>query len=81
MTTEDGPRPAGGVRVTSQSSPKAVIQILSSWSEWSQKVSDSRIYAGAHFRFANEAGEAIGRVVGRAVLDKIMRPLPPTKLR
>lgn len=81
MTAEDGPRPAGGVRVTSQSSPKAVIQILPSWSEWVQQVSDSRIYAGAHFRFANEAGEAIGRATGKAVLDKVMRPLPSTKLR
>ena len=81
MTAEDGQRPLGGVRVTSQSSPKAVIQILPSWSEWAQQVSDSRIYAGAHFRFANEAGEMIGRAVGRAVLDKVMLPLPVSKQR
>ncbi len=81
MTAEDGQRPAGGVRVTSQSSPKAVIQILPSWSEWAQQVSDSRIYAGAHFRFANEAGETIGRAAGRAVLDKVMLPLPVSKQR
>jgi hypothetical protein len=81
MTAEDGPRPVGGVRVTSQSSPKAVVQILPSWSEWAQQVSDSRIYAGAHFRFANEAGEAIGRAAGKAVLDKVMRPLPRFRSR
>lgn len=81
MNAEDGPRPAGGVRVTSQSSPKAVIQILPSWNEWAQQVSDSRIYAGAHFRFANEAGEAIGRAAGKAVLAKVMRPLPSPKPR
>ena len=40
-----------------------------------QEVSDSRIYAGAHFRFANEAGEAMGRAAGKAVLDKVMKPL------
>ena len=81
MAAEDGPRPAGGVRVTSMSSPKAVVQILPSWGEWAQQVSDSRIYAGAHFRFANEAGEAVGRGAGKAVLDKVMRPLPQTKPR
>lgn len=81
MSAEDGPRPKGGVRVTSQSSPKAVVQILPSWDEWAQQVSDSRIYAGAHFRFANEAGEVIGRTAGRAVLDKVMKPLPAPKPR
>ncbi|MBC3831217.1 vanadium-dependent haloperoxidase [Undibacterium amnicola] len=75
MVAEDGQKPMKGVRVASLSSPKAVIQILPSWNEWSQQVSDSRIYAGAHFRFANEAGENLGRSAGKAVLDKIMRPL------
>lgn len=81
MTAEDGPRPAGGVRVTSLSSPNAVIQVLPDWNEWSRQVSDSRIYAGAHFRFANEAGEQIGRAAAQAVLAKVMRPLPPSKSR
>ncbi len=81
MAAEDGPRPAGGIRVTSMSSPKAVVQILPSWAEWAQQVSDSRIYAGAHFRFANEAGEVIGRLAGKAVLDKVMRPLSHARSR
>lgn len=81
MAAEDGLRPSGGVRVTSMSSPKAVVQILPSWDEWAQQVSDSRIYAGAHFRFANEAGEAVGRGAGKAVLDKVMRPLTEAKAR
>ncbi|MEM1188152.1 MAG: vanadium-dependent haloperoxidase [Pseudomonadota bacterium] len=37
------------------------------------QTSMSRIYAGAHYRFSNEAGEASGRVVGRAVL-RCFRP-------
>lgn len=75
MAAQDGIKPIKGVRVTSLSSPKAVIQILPSWNEWAQQVSDSRIYAGAHFRFANEAGDKLGRAAAKAVLDKVMRPL------
>ena len=81
MIAEDGLKPSGGVRVTSRASPKAVVQILPNWDEWVQQVSDSRIYAGAHFRFANEAGEAVGHATGKSVLDKVMRPLPQTKPR
>ena len=44
MAEEDGPLPTGGVRVSSMSSPKAVVQILPSWAEWAQQGWDSRIY-------------------------------------
>ena len=75
MAAETGEKPATGVRVSSLIAGNSIQQILPSWSEWVQEVSDSRIYAGAHFRFANEAGEAMGRAAGRAVLDKVMKPL------
>lgn len=76
MTAETGPRPAQGVRVNSLVVPNAATQVLPSWDEWSRQVSDSRMYAGVHFRFSNEAGEQQGRRAARYVLDKVMRPLP-----
>jgi hypothetical protein len=81
MTAEVGNRPAGGVRIMSQAIPTSVVQALPTWDEWAQEVSDSRIYAGVHYRFSNEAGEQIGRRAARIVLDKAMQPLPKTKAR
>jgi hypothetical protein len=81
MTAEVGPRPAGGVRVSSQAIPLSAVQVLPSWDEWAQQVSDSRIYGGVHYRFANEAGEQIGRRAARIVLDRVMRPLPARRGR
>lgn len=75
MTAEAGPQPAMGVRVGSQSPNPTLTQRLTSWDEWVRQVNDSRIYAGAHFRFANEAGETIGRRAARAVLAKVAHPL------
>lgn len=75
MAAETGEKPATGVRINSLVAGNSIQQILPSWSQWVQEVSDSRIYAGAHFRFANEAGEAMGRAAGKAVLDKVMRPV------
>lgn len=79
MAAETGDRPSTGVRVYSLIGGNSVQQILPSWSQWSQEVSDSRIYAGAHFRFANEAGEKMGQTAAKAVLDKVMKPLPMAK--
>jgi hypothetical protein len=76
MTAEVGPRPATGVRVASLIVPNGVVQVLPSWDEWSRQVSDSRMYAGVHFRFSNTVGEDLGRRAARVVLDKVMRPLP-----
>ena len=76
MKAEVGPAPATGVRVASQAIPVSAVQVLPSWDAWVQEVSDSRIYGGVHYRFSNEAGEEIGRQAARAVLDRVMRPLP-----
>jgi PAP2 superfamily len=81
MTAEVGNRPASGVRVMSLVIPNSVVQALSSWDEWAQEVSDSRIYGGVHYRFSNEAGEQIGRRAARIVLDKVMQPLPKGRKR
>jgi hypothetical protein len=81
MKAETGPSPATGVRVASQAIPNAVVQVLPSWDQWAREVSDSRIYGGVHYRFSNEAGEEIGRRAARAVLEKVMRPLPRQNAR
>jgi PAP2 superfamily len=81
MAAETGDRPATGVRVNSLIAGNSIQQVLPSWSRWVQDVSDSRIYAGAHFRFANEAGEQMGRTVARAVLDTVMKPVAAGKGR
>jgi hypothetical protein len=77
MNAETGPRPPGGVQVGSLAVPNAIVQILPTWDQWAQQVSDSRTYGGVHYRFSNEAGAQIGRRAARMVLDKVMRPLPP----
>ena len=76
LKSEVGDAPPGGVRVQSRSVPNSVVQVLPSFDEWVRQVSMSRIYGGVHYRFSNEAGEEIGRKVGRMVVDRIMRPLP-----
>jgi hypothetical protein len=81
MNAETGPRPPGGVRVGSQAVPNSIVQTLPSWDEWARQVSDSRMYGGVHYRFSNEAGEAIGRQAARMVLAKVAKPLPPPPKR
>jgi hypothetical protein len=81
MKAETGPRPAFGVRVSSRSIPTAAVQVMRSWDEWVEEVSFSRTLGGVHYRFSNEAGEEIGRNVGRLALEKLMRPLPRAQQR
>jgi hypothetical protein len=40
-----------------------------------QAVSMSRIYAGVHYRFSNEAAEEMGRKIGERAVADFMRPL------
>jgi hypothetical protein len=46
----------------------------SSFTAMAQENADSRIYAGFHFRFDNEAGQSIGRNVGNYIFRNFMRP-------
>ena len=36
----------------------------------------SRIYAGQHFRYDEDAGQALGDEVGNFVFDNILGPMP-----
>jgi hypothetical protein len=76
LKSEVGDAPPGGVRVQSRSLPNSLAQVLPSFDDWAREVSISRTYGGVHYRFSNEAGEALGRKVAEMALAKVMRPLP-----
>jgi hypothetical protein len=50
------------------------IRSFQSFSQASNEASVSRIYAGQHFRYDEEAGQALGDEVGDFVFDSILRP-------
>ena len=81
MEHESGWKPGQGVRVGSLINPTSVVQVLPDWDTWAQQVSDSRMYGGVHYRFSNEAGEAIGRKAARMVIEGALRPLPKARKR
>jgi hypothetical protein len=72
---EVGNAPEGGVQVGSQSLDFAVTQTLPTFDRWVEEVSYSRILGGVHYRFSNDAGEALGRRVAMRTLTL----LPPIK--
>ena len=74
LSAEVGDAPSGGVVVASDSMPDAVMLRLPTFGEWVRQVSLSRTLGGVHYRFSNEAGEAIGRDVATRVL-KVMPPI------
>lgn len=75
MKSESGLKDSQLVRVGSLIYSSSVVQMVSSWDDWAQQVSDSRIYGGVHYRFSNEAGEEIGRRAARIVIEQALRPL------
>ena len=81
MKSVEGDAPPWGVRVATRSVPNAAIQVLPSWDRWVAEVNLSRTLGGVHYRFSNEAGEAMGRKITRIALAKAMRPLPPAEVR
>jgi PAP2 superfamily len=81
LKAEVGNVPPGGVRVASRSIPTSAVQVLPSFDEWVRQVSFSRTLGGVHYRFSNEAGEALGRKVATLALNKVMLPLPAGQQR
>ena len=77
-----GGLPAGTpVRVAAGGNPNMVVQTVKSWDEIVRQVSDSRMLGGVHYRFSNEAAEAMGRQAARLAESTILRPLPKAKRR
>jgi len=70
----EGAPPAGGIAVTSEVLPGAV-RYVPSYEALMEKISLSRIYAGAHFRSSTEAGKALGRRVAGYALEGFLKPL------
>jgi hypothetical protein len=81
MKAESGLKPSAGVRVASLPNPNSAVQQVASWDELVRQVSDSRMYAGVHYRFSNEAGEDIGRKAARIVIESLLRPLSTGRRR
>ena len=75
LAHETGPVPPGGIRLHSLDENPGMAVTLPTWDAFVHEMSMSRIYAGAHTRYANEAAEAIGREVGRRALAGYMQPL------
>lgn len=69
------------VRITTGMNPNLVVQSVAGWDEAVRQVSDSRVLGGVHYRFANDAGEDIGRKVARQVVATILKPLPAARKR
>lgn len=74
LAAETGPAPEGGVRIVGETPGVGVT--VATWGAFVDEMSMSRIYAGAHTRYANEVAEAMGRQVGRLALAALFRPLP-----
>jgi hypothetical protein len=52
----------------------SVVRSFQSFSQAADEASVSRIYAGQHFRYDEDAGQALGDEVGDFVLDSILGP-------
>lgn len=70
----EGMLPPDGVRFRTQATT-AVTERVPTLEEYVRTVSMSRIYAGLHYRFSNEAAEVMGRKAAAMVMEKYMKPL------
>jgi hypothetical protein len=53
-----------------------IVRSFQSFSQASDEAVASRIYAGQHFRYDEDAGQALGDEVGNFVFDNILGPVP-----
>jgi len=53
-----------------------IMRSFQSFSQASDEAAASRIYAGQHFRYDEDAGQALGDEVGDFVFDSILGPVP-----
>lgn len=74
VEAEFGAAPRGGLTFLDPSIPGAGRTVATP-AEYVREVSMSRVYGGVHYRFSNEAAEAMGRRVAEIALRKGMQPL------
>jgi hypothetical protein len=65
----------GPVEVTSESAPLPVSMTFPSWDAFLEATSLARIQGGMHFRFSNEAGQAMGRRVSVIAQERFAPPI------
>jgi hypothetical protein len=75
---------AGGLPATTPvriggMNPNIVVQTVADWDEAVRQVSFARTLGGVHYRFANEAGEEIGRKAARLTVAQLLKPLPASR--
>lgn len=68
-----GTRPALS---TSSPSAKGAVRQWPRTDDFVREVSDARIHGGLHYRFSTDAGEALGRQVGRLAVNQLLRDAP-----
>lgn len=54
--------------------PNVEVRSFSSFTQAADENGDSRVMAGIHFRFAVDAGQRLGREIGRYVYQNLLRP-------
>jgi hypothetical protein len=74
LASEFGERPPRDLRFKSRAVP-GVSFTFSRFNEYVKSVSQSRIFAGAHFRFSTDDGEAMGKRIAERALQTVLRPL------
>jgi len=75
LAAETGEAPPPGLAVFSTDTMPGASYEVRTWTAYVDQVSMSRIYGGVHFRFSNEAAEAMGRAIARKALAGYMQPL------
>lgn len=71
---ESNARVPGGLVFSDPEMP-GIVFVARSFDAYATQTSMSRIYAGAHYRFSNEAAEVMGRQIGAYAVANFMRPL------
>jgi hypothetical protein len=55
--------------------PAGSTRCFETFSQAQEENSNSRVYAGIHFRTAIAAGDQLGRRIGRFAFEHVLRPL------
>jgi hypothetical protein len=65
----------GPIEVASESAPLNVAMVFANWRAFDEAASLARIEGGVHFRFSNEAGQAMGRRVAALAQTRFAPPI------
>lgn len=74
MEAELGPE-APDARLAASDMPGAAVYGIR-WRDYARRAGESRIYAGAHFRYSMEEGDRLGREITRIARERFAKPLP-----